>query len=386
MKLNVIGSTKPGYVLPVEEALKFSGLEAGICYMPDSFEALQHEPEKRTLARVKGTVGSGHHSVSGHAVYNFEIEGVPKILAMLLNNEKEYTTSEKSGRYTVMATEGKEKETYDKWVGIFTDLIAETYPSIDEKTRRKLALENARYFISVFTPATTMGYSIGLRQANYIIGFCEEMSMRVTSDPFMKKLKPWLAEFAALVRGYCNVDGLRDNKGRKFSLFTERTRKEYFGDTYSVNYLGTFAQLAQAQRHRSLWYEMQIPDLDDCAFYVPPIIGDNHMDLRGEYLHDMHSLKENYPQGMLVHINERGTSEAFMMKCCERLCGAAQLEICTQTAATLKRYISNAVLNDYPDVFLELSKYQHKTKCQLGFQSCNRPCPLGPAHVFDRLI
>ena len=55
MKLRVIGSTQPGFTLPVDEALLFSGREAGICYMPDDFDALLAEPESRTLARVQGT-------------------------------------------------------------------------------------------------------------------------------------------------------------------------------------------------------------------------------------------------------------------------------------------------------------------------------------------
>ena len=40
MKTRVIASTKIGYEMPVEEAILFSGKEAGICYMPDTVDQL----------------------------------------------------------------------------------------------------------------------------------------------------------------------------------------------------------------------------------------------------------------------------------------------------------------------------------------------------------
>ena len=100
MKIQVIASTKVGYVLPKEEAVDFSGKSAGICYLPDSLETLFSEPEEKTQRRAKGNIESGHHSVFGHPTYNLSLEGIPKILAMILNNEKMYNTSEKSARYT----------------------------------------------------------------------------------------------------------------------------------------------------------------------------------------------------------------------------------------------------------------------------------------------
>ena len=387
MKVRVNASTKPGFQLSVEDAMLMSGHAAGICYMRDDYDSIANEPVERTMKRANGTIKSKHHSTSGHANYTLLFERMPKIMAMLLNNEKDYNTSEKSARYTVMETSGEEKRIYEKWTAKFEELIAQKYPQIKEATRKKLALENARYFISVFTPATDMEYTADFRQINYMIGFCEKMLLEADrKNPFMQKMLPYVAELEQLLRSVCNVEGLRDAKGRRFSLFTEDTRTEYFGDVYSVNYLASFAQLAQAQRHRTLWYEMQIPDLDDCAFFVPPIIGDDDIELRAEYLHDMAALKENFPQGMLVHVNERGPLEAFTLKCHERLCGAAQLEICLRTQETLDRYISNAVSNGYPDVYKKLEPFANKTKCQFGHYQCDRPCPLGPQHAFDRLI
>ena len=379
MRMRVIGSTKPGFSLPRRAALIFSGLMAGICYMRSSFERLLKEDPSITKKRVKGTVGSGHHSVMGHVSYNLLLSNVPKIIAMLLNNEKDYNTSEKSARYTIMRTTGEEKKTYLKWLGIFKELIAKEYPSIPPNVVKKLAQENARYFISVFTPATTMGYTVDLRQINYILGWCEKLCAEDTDSPFIEQLKPWVQQLHDILYDRFSIEGLRDGKNRKFFLFATRYRREEIGENYCINYEGTFSELAQAQRHRTINYEMMVPNLDDCKFYVPPIIKDER--LRAEYLADMEKLKDRFPQGMLIHINERGTVEDFGLKCRERLCGAAQREICMQTKENLETLIAGEI----PEAAANLMWYDNRTKCQMGYK-CSRPCPLGAQHAFDRLI
>ena len=52
MKTRVLASTKVGYELPIEEAIKFSGKEAGICYMPDTMDAILQEDEEKTIKRA----------------------------------------------------------------------------------------------------------------------------------------------------------------------------------------------------------------------------------------------------------------------------------------------------------------------------------------------
>lgn len=171
MKIKVIASTKVGYELPKEEAVDFSGKSAGICYLPDTLETLFSEDKEKTQKRANGTLKSGHHSVFGHPTYNLSLEGIPKILAMILNNEKMYNTSEKSARYTKMQPSKEEKELYEKWIEIYKDCISQKYQKIDEKRVQKLAQENARYLISVFTPATVMEYTVNFGQLNYIVLF-----------------------------------------------------------------------------------------------------------------------------------------------------------------------------------------------------------------------
>ena len=389
MKIRVIGSTCPDYQLPVEEAMFFAGHSAGICYMQDEFDTILNEPEEKTMKRFDQTAGSGHHSVAGHTSYNLLLTGVPKIIAMILNNEKDYNTSEKSARYTRMQLDGEELRLYNKWYALFYEMIRGTYPKLDDKTMSKLAQENARYFISVFTPSTTMEYTVDFRQGNYLIGFLEDFADDTQKFPhdFMNKLREPLRETAKLFRSVLNCEKIRDRKGRSLSLFATRQRSEYFGEVYSVNYTGSFAQLAQAHRHRSINYEMMMPDLSmRQEFFIPPIIR-GEPGLMETYLEDMKSVQESFPQGMMVKINERGTPEDFLTsKCSERLCGAAQLEICLQTRRTLDRYVSTVIQNGETEVFKMLYPLQGKTKCQFTIQPCVRPCPLGQEHAFDRKI
>ena len=83
-----------------DEAIKLSGKIAGVCYDPEGFDHLENEPESKTMRRIDMTLNNGHHSVYDHIMISFNLQNLPKILAMVLNNEHQYTTSEKSARYT----------------------------------------------------------------------------------------------------------------------------------------------------------------------------------------------------------------------------------------------------------------------------------------------
>ena len=379
MKISVIASTKVGYTISKAEALNFSGKSAGICYWPDSWEKLFAESQDKTDRRVNNNLKSGHHSVFGHVHYNLILEGIPKILAMILNNEGIYNTSEKSARYTKMATTGKENKLYNKWVGIFKKEIAKEYPDFDEK--RVLAQENARYLISVFTPATTMEYTVSFEQLNYIVSMFEDFINDEPNTAFNKKVKSAMQEFIYAMPNLIVEDLNPRMKGRKLSLFGTRARTTEFGETYSTTYWASFAQLAQAQRHRTLHYEMRMPS-SKCMYYVPPII--RKTDLEDEWLNDISSLKDNFPQGILVRVNERGTIENFVLKCTERLCGAAQLEIMQQTKATMDRYVKAVSKDENLSNYLE--PYTKGARCTFPGWVCNSPCVFGGKEAMTRKI
>ena len=344
MKINIIASTKVGYELTKQEALNFSGKSAGICYLPDTLETLFNEPDEKTVKRSNMTLKSGHHSVFNHPTYNLSLEGIPKILAMILNNEKMYNTSEKSARYTKMDPSEEEKNLYEKWIEIYKKEISKKYPNIEEKRVQKLAQENARYLIRVFTPATVMEYTVNFGQLNYIIHFFENyINNEEKNSKFDIKLKEVFKEFIKALPDL-KIDGLdADMKKRELSFFAKRkNRKEEFGENYCTTYEASFAELAQAQRHRTLYYEVSL--LETPKYYIPPVI--RNTNLEKEWIKDISSLEEYYPQGMLLKINERGTVENFVLKCTERICGAAQLEIMEQTIETMNRQKSIKTLQN----------------------------------------
>ena len=155
-----------------EGALLFGGRAAGICYNKEGYNALVNEDVEKTLRRVDMTLSGGHHSVYGHSDVILNIQKIPKILAMVINNEHEYNTSEKSARYTPVTKTGspviteKEEELYAKWMEIFNAEMTKKYGDVfDSKKINKLAQENARYLVTVFMD-TQMLYKTSLRQIN----------------------------------------------------------------------------------------------------------------------------------------------------------------------------------------------------------------------------
>lgn len=381
MKIEIIASTKVGYSMSKEEALDFSGKSAGICYLPDTVETLFAESPEKTQRRVNGNIKSGHHSVFGHPTYNLCFEGIPKILAMILNNEKIYNTSEKSARYTHMTPSVQENTLYEKWIHIFEDVISSKYPEFDSKRVLKLAQENARYLISVFTPATVMEYTVNFGQLNYIINWAKNYINSADNSAFSLKLKDVFREFLDAMPDL-EIDGLDSRmKNRSFSLFSTRpNRYEEFGENYCTSYLASFAQLAQAQRHRTLSYEMSL--LDTPEYYIPPII--RGTDLENSWLEDISSLSQYFPQGMLVKVNERGTIENFVLKCTERLCGSAQLEIMEQTSEIMNKYLAATL--DKPELHDYLLPYSKGARCTFPGWKCSSPCIFGGKNAMNRLI
>lgn len=393
MKVNVLASTKVKYELEKKDALDFGAKAAGVCYMPDNFESILAEPAESTLKRVNQTLTSGHHSVYDHATYNLLLENIPKILAMVLNNEGMYTTSEKSARYTKMQPSERELVLYNKWYDIFKKLIDEKYHAkyaefgMTEKRIEtqvgKLAQENARYMISVFTP-TTMVYTVSFRQLNYIIGFINSFIKNGENNEFNKRLKTSMKDFIDAIPDKLKEELLNaDVKARGIAIFdTKNNRKEVFSDVYCTTYKGSFAQYAQAHRHRTLKYNMRL--LPQNEFYVPEILKEDK-ELVNNWLSDISSISDIYPQGMLVDIVERGTYEDFILKCKERLCGCAQLEIALQTKNTLNKYIE-ATCSEDKEIYEELLKYSKGARCTFPGYSCTTRCVWGPIEALTRKI
>lgn len=383
----------------IQDHVEFSGLNAGVCYMPDTFEVLKAQPTETKIKRGNSTINRAHHSVTGHINMEVAIEGIPKICAMVLNNLGEYNTSEKSARYTVMKDVSEEQsELYKKWYSRFISLICKKYNCIspvlpnamqlyrENKCKLsplqvdKLAMENARYMLSVFTP-TTMTYTTSLRQFNYIIDWSRRLKEEVdlaTSQPFFITLATAMNELADQLEQLLFVANLRDNKNRSFNLINKGEAafdniKPFFGNAYQTTYKGTFAQLAQAQRHRTLDYVLYF-DGKAKEFYVPPIL-ENDDSLVKEWLDDAESVANLIPQCTLIKIFETGTAENFILKAKERECGCAQLEIQEQTILTHTLYEGSQNLT--PELKTYFENYTEKVRCGFSDYKCESPCTWG---------
>jgi len=388
MEMKVIGSTHPGFIIDMEDAMSMSAHAAGVCYMKSNINDIINEDIEDTKKRAELVLNNGHHSVFEHINYNFVFSNIPKILAMILNNENQYTTSEKSGRYTVTASTKLELDFYDKWIPRFIRYINNQYPNLDSSFVNKLALENVRYYNSVFSPGTTMVYTTNLRQINYILEMMEDFIQDSPRTLFYNRIVLVLIDFIKTMEEF-RIPGLScKNKDRKLSLFnTDKYNHEYFGDVYSTNYLGTFAYMAQAMRHRTLDYNMYINENSERRFYVPSIIPIKDI---VEWDDDFKALPANwFPQGTLLDINERGTYENFILKCRERLCCQAQHEMMSRTVSLFNKYIINSAFTskmnlDHPSI---TNLTPLKNKSQIPYMKCANKCNgIGGKNALTRLV
>ena len=108
-------------------------------------------------------------------------------------------------------------------------------------------------------------------------------------------------------------------------------------------------------------------------------------ELEAEWLKDIKSLADMFPQGELIKINERGTVENFVLKCQERLCGCAQLEIALQTKEILDKYIEKTKETN-KDVYEYLLKYSKGARCTFPGFKCTSPCVWGAKNALNRKI
>lgn len=234
---------------------------------------------------------------------------------------------------------------------------------------------------------TQMIYSTSLRQINYIASWMMEYIKNANMDDvFERKLSSSMQELLECLHQLNVLEQglLKNEKCRNFSIFGKNLEKkeEYFGDVFSTLYKGSFAQLAQAQRHRTLDYQMEI--LKKKEYFIPPILTDDQM-LVDEWLNDMQLVQDIYPQGELVQISERGKYEDFILKCKERLCSGAQLEIMLQTRKTLFHYQKKLEEKNHP-LAQDILKYSHGARCTFPDFYCSSDCKFKAGKTLTRKI
>lgn len=377
-----------------KSAIDFGAKCAGQCYSEEGWEALSNEAPEKTKNRENITLGSEDGDGNEHATpyehlrITFEVTG-PKWLMMTLNNEQDCSTSEKSARYTKFRPENGisqlETDLYEKWLGKLIAAFSYRYEKFfDWKTIEKKAQENARYFTSVETQ-TRMNHTVSWVQLNRIVEFMIEFMNKPIKTPFEQMASRHYNGFVDEIARLKILDAraMSNRKERKLRIFGKKLVEPSFGDVYTTHYKGSFAHFAQAHRHRTLSYSMIM--LDDFEFYVPPIIRDN-TEYVVEWLTDAKKVAENFPQGQLIYINESGTLENFLLKCKERLCSAAQLEIMQQTRIILNQFVDELTFDEEYENIYHLESYLDGARCTFPDYTCASPCGFEEGIDLSRLI
>ncbi|MDO5569470.1 MAG: FAD-dependent thymidylate synthase [bacterium] len=359
MKVSVISQSfvDERGIYKLEEALNWCAKIGGICYSTQNIDDILNEDIEKTTRRKNMTLNLGHHSIYEHAIVSLYIEGLPKILAMILNNEHQYTTSERSFRYTPATKQivnSYELDLYNKWMKIFFQTIKKEYNKYyTDKQIEKLSQENSRYLTSIFTK-TQMIYTVNIRQLNYVASWMEkyiELSQQNLVDAPLN-LVYYMQLFISQLRAKNLLDDklMKNEKNRQFSLFHNDNltslQTNVIGNNYSTVYQASAACLAQLQRHRTINYEMDFTS----NYFIPPII-ENDEALVKMWYDDINSVE--YPQGQLLQIKESGTIDNLILRSKERSCINAQLEIRRKNLEILK------------NVYEELKKTDDKQAKQL---------------------
>ena len=265
------------------------------------------------------------------------------------------------------------------------DVLAELKKSVTLPSY-KLGQENARYMISVFTP-TTMLYTVSFRQLHLVHDYLYKLEINLAEnketfkDKFSAKLLEHVKEFRKEIEDIITTFRIKENKNQNIRFLEyqhkgdligithrkykdiekdenkrvemlETGKKEVIGDSYTLIYTGSLAMLAQAQRHRTIRYTMYMKEVGQFGFYVPPIVED--AGLEDEWLKDIESVAYCTPQGTVVRITEQGIFEDLVLKCKERLCGRAQLEIANSTKANLEKFTTLDGINNLSPMNIKL--------------------------------
>ena len=372
----------------LDKAVEYGGRMAGICYSKGGLPQTLQEDKEKAMKRATNTAKNGHQSVFDHTNITLQVKA-PKILNMILNNEGQYNTTERSLRYVEPTEENTtfidpvEMELYKKWYDIFyKEIEKKVLPHFTELYGEKVAKfkcrnyakENARYLLSVFTE-TEMVHTIPLAQLNREITYMEKFLKEAKCDNFNGRLIPvikdYIDECKRLNLYYEDIDVNYAN--RSLRLFGEDLHKynNEFGNNYSYNSMMSYACLAEFQRHRTLNFSMERPQYCS-SYYIPNIIKDNP-ELVQELFNDMNKVSSHFPQGELVLVHQDGRMDDFIMMMQQRECTAALYEIWNQTDTIKKDYMKSLEEQDHPlkDKF---KQYTKGYRCTFPNFRCTEPC------------
>lgn len=377
----------PDATFDLNTAMKFCGQVGGICYNENGLLASFGESDEITERRINRTTHDEHQSIFEHINIGMHLEDSSKMLNMVLNNEGQYATSERSLRYTTISPEScnlseKEIELYQKWYGIFYDLILAEYPNLvrtkknGEKSYTEIetkAQENARYMCSVFIN-TSMVYTVPLAQLNRIVSWMKDYMNQTNMDDFAKRLSQDFEMFIKECERLNLLDErLQSNrKHRKLHIFGECLDElpQQFGESNSITYLGTPVLFAQYERHRRGRYCLERKPHSGC--FIPPLIV-SHPDLVEMFKDDFESIRDKFPMAELYTIHETGCVDDYVLKMEERDCSHVQLETFKNTVETAEKIYQTLEKENHPKAKL-LKPFIGHRRCQTGNYECPNPC------------
>ncbi len=406
------------------EEIKISGKSAAMCYLKDDFGKILANNEGAAL-RFSKVVATHHHSIAEHAHVEVIITGISKVLAMILNNQRIYCTSEKSGRYTDMSTSvyQDEKRRYDTWYRRLYDVLMSRADSMTfsknenpEQVIDKLAKENARYVLDIFSPIVSMCYTCSLSQWNYLAQWMREAIPRLDYQlkhshddigmvSYCSNLKDEFEKFSQCIEDAgLIIPGLINRKGRKIDTMIDNYSSIYgrlkstadmlleyptvdvLDDNIVVRYKASFAAMAQLQRHRTSRFTMSVVheggaifrtadcyDYDRRMTYFCPTVLCGMEYVYKEWNSDMNLVArhQTLPIATKIAFKMTTTFEDFRQIMMERCCGRAQFET-YKTVAEIHQALFRQS-SEYREFCADYNLPQRGvTKCMM--QKCAEPC------------
>lgn len=413
--------TSDGSKVDLKEAFRYSGIKAAWCYKKGTAtpEIIREMSEEDLIRIGINTWVDDHGTPDEHYQVSVEITNIPKLLCMILNSEHQYTADERSLRYTKVlenpAISPLEIELYNKWYQIFVNIFetqyGEWFYQINQKDEkkakadmRKKAQENARYFISVFTP-TSIAYTAPWYQWQKIAAFLQDLISN-PNTPLKKAMVPYaqdmitqLIDLRVVVETkeaaslYPDLEKIleekkdhrellyRNNKETKFYLFADNNpfsgidKPNSFESSINYNSRLSIAGFADVLRHRTSYLSMKEPTL--FSFITPPFIRGTIYE-KG-YMTDMQRVNGIYPQGQIIDFNVDSSIYRivqFMGK--ERACERPQQEVENWFVNEFVSDIVNA-LKDKPAYRkeYELLKKGYLNRCRCAYPDYHCPNPCG---------
>lgn len=326
--LTILGGTTidENFKFSKEKVFETTGIAASVCYDSNTNNELAkylNESNEEKQKRGEKMLKVGHGSPTEHYTVTFILKNISKIQSIILNNQRVYSLTERSFRYTMPE---EMPELYTKWLKI-----------LEKVMHKKRAQENARYIISIFDKNSTGIYTMNIRQINILLRMFEDFIKKNKYSQF-ELLRNITEELSDLYSALSIFDIKIDkNAYQTLNLFKETNHEDFAkGGIYSASSKVTPVAFAQLQRHRSLSYEIFFESLLTKDIYIPDEIKKLNLDLK--WKDDAKSVY--YPNCILMQIREFGKISDFMMKYDIRTGSGVQKE----TSDNVK-YLKNKLIN-----------------------------------------